>query len=67
MSEKCVNHNEFGEFVEVHNDGRDKDMLAFADQSERSDYSSNMLKANCVSFCNVNNHSDGTELVIVLF
>ena len=48
VCEAFVPRKEFEEFVEVYNDGRDQDMLAFADQSERSDYSSNLLKANCV-------------------
>lgn len=36
------------EFIEDVLTRRDRDIQAFADQSERSDYASNLLKANCV-------------------
>ena len=36
------------ELVETTEERRELDLYAFADQSERSDYSSNLMKNNCV-------------------
>lgn len=48
--EKAVdqNANVVKEFMSDYESQRELDIYAFADQSERSDYGSNLLKANCV-------------------
>lgn len=48
--EKMVdqNGNAMKSFISDYERQRELDLYAFADQSERSDYGSNLLKANCV-------------------
>lgn len=42
------NANVMKDFMSDYESQRELDIYAFADQSERSDYGSNLLKANCV-------------------
>lgn len=42
------NDNRVDEFIVEYANERERNMYAFADQIERSDYASNLLKANCV-------------------
>lgn len=43
-----LNENRVDEFIVEYASDRERNMYAFADQIERSDYASNLLKANCV-------------------
>lgn len=42
------NGNRVDEFITEYASERERNMFAFADQIERSDYASNLLKAHCV-------------------
>lgn len=50
------NGNIMKEFMSDFESKRELDIYAFADQSERSDYASNLLKANCVLVTGIGVH-----------